>query len=363
MKTGGLAAGAAIAAISLLLSVPSDAQEKKVRLNMAGAYPSSTAILGTGQLYFADKVKKISGGSIDIRFFEPGALVPANQYFDAIAGGSLEAAYSGLGFFTGKDSAFALFSTVPFGPEIGEYLGWMRYGGGEKLMQELSRKYNMEVLLCGTIAPEASGWFRKEIKTVDDLKGLKMRTSGFAGEVLSKLGVVPQQIAGGDIYPALEKGTIDAAEWVGPYDDQKLGFNKVAPNYYYPGWWEAGPQLSAYVNLAKWNELPKSYQALIEAAAAKAHTAMLSKYDTQNPKALRELVASGTKLLAFTPQVLEACYAATNQVYDETMAKNPRFKKIYETWKPFRAEEVLWFRVVENTLDNFMARLSASNKL
>jgi TRAP-type mannitol/chloroaromatic compound transport system substrate-binding protein len=137
----------------------------------------------------------------------------------------------------------------------------------------------------------------------------------------------------------------------------------VAPFYYYPGWWEAGPQLSAYVNLAKWNELPKGYQALLEAAAAKAHTAMLSKYDTQNPKALRELVAGGTKLMPFTTQVLEACYAKTNDVYAETMAKNPRFKKIYETWKPFRAEEVLWFRVVENTLDNFMARLSAGNKL
>ncbi len=175
--------------------------------------------------------------------------------------------------------------------------------------------------------------------------------------------MVPQQIAGGEIYPALEKGTIDAAEWVGPYDDQKLGFNKVAQYYYYPGWWEAGPQLSAYVNLAKWGELPKSYQAILEAAAAKAHTSMLSKYDTQNPKALRELVAAGTKLTPFTPPVLEACYAKANEVYAETMAKSPRFKKIYEQWKQFRGEEVLWFRVVENTLDNFMARLSASNKL
>jgi TRAP-type mannitol/chloroaromatic compound transport system substrate-binding protein len=190
-----------------------------------------------------------------------------------------------------------------------------------------------------------------------------MRTSGFAGEVLSKLGVVPQQIAGGDIYPALEKGAIDAAEWVGPYDDLKLGFNKVAQYYYYPGWWEAGPQLSAYVNLAKWGELPKNYQAILEAAAAKAHIAMLSKYDAQNPKALRELVAAGTKLTPFSAAIMEASYVAANQVYDETMAKNARFKKIYEQWKQFRAEEVLWFRVVENTLDNFMARQSAANKL
>jgi len=207
------------------------------------------------------------------------------------------------------------------------------------------------------------GWFREEIKTVADLKGLKFRVSGFAGEVLTKLGVVPQQIAGGDIYPALKKGTIEAAEWVGPYDDQKLGFNKVAPYYYYPGWWEAGPQLSAHVNLAKWAELPKSYQAIVEAAAAKAHTSMLSKYDAQNPKAVRELVAAGTKLLPFSPQILEACYNATNEVCASLNEKNPKFKKIFDSWKLFRAEEVLWFRVAENTLDNLMARQSAANKL
>ncbi len=170
-------------------------------------------------------------------------------------------------------------------------------------MNEFFKDYNIHSIPCGNTGAQMGGWFRKEIKTVDDLKGLKFRVGGFAGEVLTKLGVVPQQIAGGDIYPALEKGTIDAAEWVGPYDDQKLGFNKVAPIYYYPGWWEGGPQLSVYVNLAKWAELPKSYQAIVEAAAAKAHTSMLAKYDAQNPKAVRELVGAGTKLLPFSPQI------------------------------------------------------------
>ena len=215
----------------------------------------------------------------------------------------------------------------------------------------------------GNTGAQMGGWFRKEIKTVDDLKGLKMRIGGFAGEVMGKLGLVPQQIGGGDIYPALEKGTIDAAEWVGPYDDQKLGFNKVAPYYYYPGWWEGSAQISNYINLAKWNELPKIYQTVMELASAKAHANMIAKYDVQNPKALRELVAAGAKLAAFSPAIMDACFQASNELYAETSAKNAKFKKVFDRWKAFRAEEVLWFRVAENTFDTFMARQSATNKL
>jgi TRAP-type mannitol/chloroaromatic compound transport system substrate-binding protein len=175
--------------------------------------------------------------------------------------------------------------------------------------------------------------------------------------------VVPQQLAGGDIYPALEKGTIDAAEWVGPYDDQKLGFNKVAQYYYYPGWWEGSAALSLYVGLKAWDALPAMYKEAIAAASGEITARSVAKYDAQNPKALRELVASGTKFLPFPQTVLEACFNAANELYAETTAKNAKFKKVYESWKAFRNEEVLWFRVVENTFDNFMARQSAANKL
>jgi TRAP-type mannitol/chloroaromatic compound transport system substrate-binding protein len=208
------------------------------------------------------------------------------------------------------------------------------------------------------------GWFRKEIKTVEDLKGLKMRIgSVLAGLVMTKLGVVPQQIAGGDIYPALEKGTIDAAEWVGPYDDQKLGFNKIAPNYYYPGWWEGSANLHTFIGLDKWNELPKGYQTIVRAACEDAGGWMTAKYDADNPKALRELVAGGTKLLPFSQAIMDASFEASSQVYAETSAKNAEFKKVYDSMVAFRKEEVLWFRVVENTFDNYMARQSAANKL
>jgi TRAP-type mannitol/chloroaromatic compound transport system substrate-binding protein len=207
------------------------------------------------------------------------------------------------------------------------------------------------------------GWFRKEIKSVADLKGLKFRIAGLAGEVMARLGVVPQNIPGGEIYTSLEKGTIDAAEWVGPYDDQKLGFNKVAQYYYYPGWWEGAAALSLYVGEKAFAALPKMYQEAIATACGDTVSWSVAKYDAQNPKALRELVANGTKFLPFPQPVLEACFNSAVELYNETSAKNAKFKKIYDSWKQFRNEEVLWFRVVENTFDNFMARQSAGNKL
>jgi TRAP-type mannitol/chloroaromatic compound transport system substrate-binding protein len=206
------------------------------------------------------------------------------------------------------------------------------------------------------------GWYRKEIKTVDDLKGLKFRIGGWAGSVLTKLGVVPQQIAGGDIYPALEKGTIDAAEWVGPYDDEKLGFYKVAKYYYYPGWWEGNAQLSTYINLGQWQQLPKSYQAILEDACAATDMWMTSKYDAENPAALRRLVANGTQLRPFSREILDACYKAAQELYAEEAAKNPKFKKVYEPWKAFLDEEHLWFRVQEQQFDNYMLGKAAAKK-
>ncbi len=342
MKTGRLAAAAAIAAVSLLLSVPSDAQEKRVRLNMAGAYPSSTAILGTGQLYFADKVKKISGGSIDIRFFEPGALVPANQYFDAISGGSLEAAYSGLGFFTGKDSAFALFSTVPFGPEIGEFLGWMRYGGGEKLMQELSRKYNMEVLLCGTIAPEASGWFRKEIKTVDDLKGLKMRFFGLGANVMQKLGVQTQILQAGEIFQALQLGTIDATEFSMPVMDLTLGFHQVAKHYYFPGWHQMSTFTHLMISKQKWAELSDTQKEIIKAACEDTMLHMYIEGESVQGKALKEIRSKGVTLHYWPKEILDAYRKAWNEVIEEQKGKSPEFAKAWASLTAFREEYKVW---------------------
>lgn len=199
--------------------------------------------------------------------------------------------------------------------------------------------------------------FPKEIKTTDDLKGLKFRVGGFAGTILAKLGTVPQQLAAGDIYPALEKGTLDAAEWVGPHDDEKLGFVKVAKNYYYPGWWEGCGQAHNIMNIAKWNELPKAYQSAIITASNDAWVWTLSKYDYLNPIALRRLVSNGAQLRAFPQPVLEACYKAAGEIYDGLSKTNPRFKKLYESVVPYRTDSFAWLQVAEPGFDSFMMRM------
>jgi TRAP-type mannitol/chloroaromatic compound transport system substrate-binding protein len=206
------------------------------------------------------------------------------------------------------------------------------------------------------------GWFRKEIKSMDDMKGLKFRVGGFAGLILTRLGVVPQQIAGGDIYPALEKGTIDACEWVGPYDDEKLGFNKVAKYYYYPGWWEGASVGSMYLNAKAWADLPKAYKSMVETACGLVSSWMVPKYDAGNPGALRRLVAGGTELRPFPRTVLEPCFNEAYKYYDELAAGDPKFKKIYDNLKAFRADQNLWFRVAENTFDNFNFSMSAQGR-
>ncbi len=215
------------------------------------------------------------------------------------------------------------------------------------------KEHGCIALLAGNTGCQMGGWWRKEIKTVADMKGIKMRIGGMAGLIMAKLGVVPQQLGAPDIYPALEKGTIDAAEWVGPYDDEKLGFNKVAKFYYYPGFWEGGPMVMTLVNEKKWNELPKQYQSALQTACGEVNSWMPAKYDAQNPPALRRLLASGTLLKPFPRAVMEAAEKASYEVYDEMSAKSAHFKRIYPEWKKFRDEQFLWFRVAEQTYDNY----------
>jgi TRAP-type mannitol/chloroaromatic compound transport system substrate-binding protein len=231
---------------------------------------------------------------------------------------------------------------------------WMYYGGGLEQMDPLFREYNCLQFVGGNTGAQMGGWFRREIRTLADLKGLRMRIPGLAGQVLARLGVVPQQIAGSEVYQALDRGTIDAVEWVGPYDDEKLGFQKVAKYYYYPGWWEGGPQLSVLVNLRHWAALPESYRSAFAAACAESNVRMLARYDAGNPAALRRLVAGGTQLRAFPREVLEAGERAAFGLYDELAAKSAHFKRIYAHWLKFRADQFLWFRIAEASYDNYV---------
>ena len=250
-------------------------------------------------------------------------------------------------YYVGKDPTFAFGTAIPFGLNPRQLNAWMYFGGGQELLNEFYRNYNIVSFLGGNTGAQMGGWFRKEIKTVADLQGPEDAHRRPRRRGAAELGVVPQQIAGGDIYPALEKGTIDAAEWVGPYDDEKLGFYKVAKYYYYPGWWEAGPALHFFVNKKEYDELPAEYKAAFRAAASEANVTMMAKYDAQNPPALRRLVRR-RPAAPFSKEIMDACYKAAMELYADESAKNPAFKKIYDAYLAFQKTQILWFRVAEN---------------
>ena len=315
--------GAAVAATAGTVAAPAIAQSApELNWRMTSSFPKSLDTLFGGAEHFAKLVAEATDNKFQIRVFAAGEIVPGLQVLDAVQNGTVEMGQTACYYFFGKDPTFALATTVPFGLNTRQMNAWLTQAGGEQMFNDFFKSYNVVGMVGGNTTAQMGGWFRKEIKTLDDLKGLKMRIAGLAGDVMTKLGVVPQQIAGGDIYPALEKGTVDAAEWVGPYDDQKLGFVKVAPYYYYPGWWEGNAALHLLVSLEKFNALPKSYQAVLRMAAAETNNWVTAKYDADNPKALRSLIANGAKLQPFSQQILEASFAAANEVYAGLTAKN-----------------------------------------
>ena len=347
-------AGLGGAAAAATLSTPAIAQSgPTVSWRMVGSWPKSLGTLFGGMEFIAKRVAAATGGKFTIKVFAAGEIVGGLQVLDAVQNGTVECGHTATYYYYGKDPTFALNCAIPFGLNARQQNAWMVHGGGMELVRDFYKGYNCTLFPAGNTGTQMGGWFRKEIKTVRDLKGLKFRMGGYAGRVLTKLGVVPQQIAGGDIYPSLEKGTIDGAEWVGPYDDEKLGFYKVAKYYYYPGWWEPGTEVDLLVNLKAYEALPKEYQAVLESACAEANGWMMAKYDAENPAALKRLVANGTQLRNFSNAIMAACYKATNEVNAETSATNPTFKKIYDSMSKFRSETVQWFSLAENTMSNF----------
>jgi TRAP-type mannitol/chloroaromatic compound transport system substrate-binding protein len=347
-------AGVGLAAGAVAAPVIGQGTQPEVKWRMASSFPKSLDTLFGGADVISKRCAAATNGKFQVQVFAGGEIVPAFGVVDAVQNGTVESAHTAPYYFFGKDPTFAFACAIPFGMNARQQNAWMYHGGGLALMREFFKDYNLMSFPAGNTNAQMGGWFRKEIKTVDDLKGLKMRIGGTGGLPLAKLGVVPQQIPGGDIYPALEKGTIDAAEWVGPYDDEKLGFYKVAKNYYYPGWWEGGPEIDAFVNIKAWEALPKDYQAIFEAACFEANIDMMAKYDALNPAALKRLIGNGVKLLPFSNDIMAACYKATTEVYDEIATKNAKFKKVYDPWKRFREDSVQWFAVAENRFDNYM---------
>jgi TRAP-type mannitol/chloroaromatic compound transport system substrate-binding protein len=347
------AAAASIAAPAMAQSNPS------LKWRLTSSFPKSLDTIFGASEAFAKAVAEATDNNFQIQVFAAGEIVPGLQALDAASTGNVEMCHTASYYYFGKDPTFALGTSIPFGMNQRMIDAWMFYGGGMDMLNEFYKKFNVIGIPAGNTGAQMGGWYRKEIKTVDDLKGLKMRIGGFAGRVISRLGVVPQQIAGGDIYPALEKGTLDAVEWVGPYDDEKLGFHKVAQYYYYPGWWEGGPMLHNFINLNKWNELSKSYQSIVLSASHVANTLMQARYDALNPAALKRLVAGGAQLRPFSQAILDASFKAANDVYAETSAANADFKKVYEAFRTFRNDQYLMWQVAEYTFDSYMIRARA----
>jgi TRAP-type mannitol/chloroaromatic compound transport system substrate-binding protein len=362
IKRAGLAAGTA-AGVSAL-AAPAIAQSApKLTWRMASSFPKSLNTLYGAAEKIARTVSGGTDGNFTIELYAGGEIVPPLGVVDAVATGTVEMAQTASYYFWGKDPTYALATAIPFGLNCRQMNAWFYHGGGNALMNEFFATQGLYGLPAGNTGAQMGGWFRKEINTVDDLKGLKFRIGGMGGKILERLGVVTQQIAASDVYPALERGTIDAAEYVGPYDDLKLGLYKVARYYYYPGWWEGGPPVHIFVGLEKWNTLPTSYQAILTAACQAANIDMTAEYDYKNPGALRQLVADGAELRPFSRDILSACFDAANATYAEINASNSTFKKIYEDQIAFRKDSYLWLQLAEYNFDTFMMVQQRSGKL
>lgn len=351
----GAAAGAG-AAFGAVASPALAQAQPAIRWRLTSSFPRQLdTIYGTAQ-QLAKYVSDATDGQFQIQTFSAGELVPGLQALDAVGNGAVECAHTPLYFYVGKEPALALGTGIPFGLNARHQHAWWHFAGGEALINEAMGKLGTISLACGNSGTQMGGFFRKELKTVDDLKGLKFRIGGLGGQVLAKLGVVPQQIAAGDVYPALERGTLDAAEFVGPYDDEKLGLSQVAKYYYAPGWWEGGAMLHLAIGLPKWNELSKAYQAILSQACEAANNWMLAKYDHVNPPALRRMIAKGTEIRVFPQPIMEASLRAANELYGELSEKSPAFRRGYDSMTAYRAEVLPWWQFNEFSYDSFMVR-------
>lgn len=314
----------------------------KVTINMPSTFPGSLIQLGQAGVKLQDTLNLISGGDIEVKFFEPNALVPPLEIYDNVSNGSVDAGWSVPGYWGSKNSAYNLFAAVPFGPSAGEYLAWHWYGGGEEMMNEIYNRDGIQSLVCGVIAPEASGWFRKEIKSPEDLKGLKMRFFGLGAKVMQKLGVDTQLLAGGDIYPALERGTIDATEFSMPAIDQNLGFYNIAKHYYFPGWHQQSTIQELLISKAKWDAMDDRQRSMISTACRANVATQLAEGEAIQGKALAEMEANGVTIHKWPDEMLATFKGAWDEVVAEEVAANPDFKKVWDSMQAFRGEYAKW---------------------
>lgn len=362
LKQAGGAAAASLATLGLAACNNNEVSgapvvrgsEPAIKWRLASSFTKSLDILYGNAEHFCQRLRELTGGRFDIRVFPAGEIVPALQVLDAVQQGTVEMTHSCSYYFVGKDKAFGFGTTMPFGMNARQMNAWLYYGGGQALLDEFYAAYQLISFPVGSTGVQMGGWWRRPIRNLADLKGAKMRIPGMGGMIMERLGVLPQQLAVGDIYPALEKGTIDAAELVGPYDDEKTGLYQVARYYYTPGWWEPGPIVHFFVGLKAWNALPKSYQEAFRVAAAEMNLRVTAGYDHGNPLAMARLLQQGVKLQRYPEDVMRAAYAAAQSFYQEEAARNPAFATIYAPWERYRKNQNAWFSIAETPLDRFM---------
>ena len=332
---------------------PSVITGPRVRWRLASSFSRSIdTIFGAAEV-LADRVSELTEGRFEIRSYPGGELVPSLEVLGNVQSGTVQMGHAASYYFIGKNPALAFDATVPFGLTARQYNAWIYHGGGLELLRELFADFNVINFPGGNTGMQMGGWFRVLVESLSDLNGLKMRIPGLGGQVMNQMGVNTQVYPSGEIYPALERGAIDAAEWVGPYDDEKLGFHEVAPYYYYPGWWEPGPALTFYVNRDAWNELPSTYQKAVEVAAADANVNMLAQYDHKNPAALERLLEQGTELKRFPDEIMSRAREVTTQLLEDEAAQNEQYRRIYESYKKAREDSYRWFGTAERAYADF----------
>lgn len=320
----------------------SEGSIKKIKWKMASTFPGSLTQLGTAGVRFQNQISKVSGKNIQIKFFEPGSLVPALEVFDAVSSGSVDAGWSTPGYWAGKVPALPLFAAVPFGPSAQEYMAWIYYGGGKELFEEIYAKHNIKGIFCGVIPPEASGWFRKEINSIEDMKGMKMRFFGLGAKVMEKIGVSTQLIAGGDIFPALELGTIDATEFSMPAVDLDLGFYQVAKHYYFPGWHQQSTLQELMINMDKWNSLSETQKSQIEVTCGDNMRNGIAEGEAIQVDALKTLKEKGVNIHKWNDEILNALEQAWIDVVTEESNNDADFKRSWESLSKFRKDIEVW---------------------
>jgi TRAP-type mannitol/chloroaromatic compound transport system substrate-binding protein len=355
-----MAGGAAGAAAAAALAAPNLASaQPKLRWRCPGSYPKSVDTQWACHELYCKRVSELTDGAFQLVPFGPGEIVPGLQVMDSVGQGSVECGFTPSLFYYGKDPALAFGTAVPFGLSSRQTWSWLHEAGGREVLRDVYRDQGVHAIPANNTGAQMGGWFRREVRSVEDMKGLKMRIAGLAGLVMGKLGVVAQQLAPGDIYPALERGVIDAAEYIGPYDDEKLGFNRIAKFYYYPGWWEYAPSADIMVNARAWEGLPTHYKQAMESAGAECWHWSMARFDQIAPPAMRRLLASGTQLRPYSREILNAAYKASQDLYADLGNQNPRFRKVWEHWDKHRVDQVQWFRVAEDSMANFVAAASA----